>query len=463
MQRHDVNVFLRQLPQVHRLLETAQAQHLAHEHGRAAVTTILRSLLQDLRKAQDMREMPSEASLLVRAAELLTMSAPPRLVPVINATGIILHTNLGRAPLAAAALAAVAEVASGYSNLELNLLEGQRGSRLQSVLPLLCELTGAESGVAVNNAAAALLLALSALAGGGEVLVSRGELVEIGGGFRIPDVIQQGGARLVEVGSTNKTRLADYAAAITPETRLILKVHRSNFRILGFTEEVEVAALADLAHAHNLRLVHDLGSGALLDLARSGHGGEPRVQDCLGQGADLVIFSGDKLLGGPQAGIVLGCEPAIAPLRKHPLMRALRLDKMSLAALEATLRLYRDPQQAGAEIPILRMMRQSVAEIRARAERLHAALPDTVSAEIVASTGQLGGGSMPGQEIASMALRVSSAARSPEKLAARLRRQRPAVLPRLSEGRLLLDLLTISDDEVPRLAAAISAAAIHAS
>jgi L-seryl-tRNA(Ser) seleniumtransferase len=459
LQRHDVNVFLRRLPQVHRLLETAQAQHLAEEHGRRAVASVLRALLQELRATQEMPEMPSEASLLARAGEILAGSAPPRLVPVINATGIILHTNLGRAPLAAAALAAVAAVAAGYSNLELDLCEGQRGSRLQSVLPLLCELTGAESGVAVNNAAAALLLALSGLAAGGEVLVSRGELVEIGGGFRIPDVIQQGGARLVEVGSTNKTRLADYAAAITPETRLILKVHRSNFRILGFTEEVEVAALAELAHARNLRLVHDLGSGALLDLARFGHGGEPRVQDCLSQGADLVIFSGDKLLGGPQAGIVLGREPAVAPLRKHPLMRALRLDKMSLAALEATLRLYRDPEQAAAQIPILRMMRQSVAEIRARAKRLQAALPDTVSAEIIASSGHLGGGSMPGQEIASVALCISSAQRSPEKLALRLRRQRPAVLPRLSEGRLLLDLLTVSDDEVPQLAAAITAAA----
>ena len=270
---------------------------------------------------------------------------------VINATGVVLHTNLGRAPLPAAALQAAVEAAQGYSNLEFDLERGMRGSRTAGVEPLLCELTGAQAGLAVNNAAAAVLLALSALAGGGEVIVSRGELVEIGGGFRIPDVIAQGGAKLVEVGTTNRTRVADYASAVTPRTRVLLKVHQSNYRVVGFTAEASLAELAGLARARDLTLVHDLGGGAMTDLAALGRPHEPTVRESLQAGSDLVAFSGDKLMGGPQAGLLVGRTRALAPLRSHPLLRAVRLDKMALAALEATLRLYRDPAQAAAEVP----------------------------------------------------------------------------------------------------------------
>ena len=407
---------------------------------------------------------PSPEELLVRASGLLASQAHPTLRPAINATGIVLHTNLGRAPLAEAAVQAVVSVARGYSNLEFDLSEGVRGSRTQGIEPLLATLTGAEAGLAVNNAAAAVLLALSALAGGalggsegGEVIVSRGELVEIGGGFRIPDVIRQGGARLVEVGTTNKTRIADYADAITPRTRMLLKVHQSNYRIVGFTEEASVAELSALARTNGLVLMHDLGSGALVDLRRFGLPHEPTVQDALAGGADIVAFSGDKLLGGPQAGMLVGRAAMLAPLRRHPLLRAVRLDKMSLAALEATLRLYRNPDAALSLVPALRMLDQDEAMLRMRAQHLCGLLGDAVGAAIEPGTGHAGGGTLPGAVIPSVVVALQPVSVAAATLAARLRLHHPAVVGRLSGGRLLLDMLTVADAEITLTASAIRA------
>ena len=455
---------LRALPQVQRLLELAP--DLAQASSQAQAVAALRQALAAARETllADPLAPPPEADALVAAARTqLAAQDRPALRRVINATGVVLHTNLGRAPLPAAALQAVVEAASSYSNLEFDLERGARGSRTAGVEPLLCELTGAQAGLAVNNAAAAVLLALSALAGdalagGGEVIVSRGELVEIGGGFRIPDVIAQGGARLVEVGTTNRTRLADYASAITPQTRVLLKVHQSNYRVVGFTAEASLAELAGLARARDLTLVHDLGGGAMTDLAALGRPREPTVRESLQAGSDLVAFSGDKLMGGPQAGLLVGRTLALAPLRSHPLLRAVRLDKMALAALEATLRLYRDPAQAAAEVPVLAMLAQSADVVRARAERLAALLAGRpwVRARVQAATACTGGGTLPGEAMASFCVRLEGPA--PEPLAARLRAGRPAVVGRIAEGALVLDLLTVRDDEIVPLTQALTAA-----
>ena len=457
---------LRALPQLQRLLELPQAARLEQEMSRPALVAALRAALARARAElldDPARPAPSADALLDRAAAMLAAEALPRLRRAINATGIVLHTNLGRAPLAEAALQAVEAVGRGYSNLEFDLAQGVRGSRTQGIEPLLAELTGAEAALAVNNAAAAVLLALSALAGGegAEVIVSRGELVEIGGGFRIPDVIRQGGARLVEVGTTNKTRIADYRDAITPRTRMLLKVHQSNYRIVGFTAEASMAELSVLARERGLVLMQDLGSGVLLDLRRFGRPYEPTVQDSLAAGADLVAFSGDKLMGGPQAGMLVGRASAIAPLRRHPLLRAVRLDKMSLAALEATLRLYRNPDAAAAQIPVLRMLGETEATLSARAARLCALLDGIVVAAIEPSTGYAGGGTLPDSVLPSRAVSIRSDRVAAEPLAARLRLHHPAVVGRLSGGQVLVDMLTVSDDEIADVAAAIRAV-VHA-
>ncbi len=390
--------------------------------------------------------IPGAAALLADAAAAL--AAAPGLARVINATGIVLHTNLGRAPLAEAAMRAVAE-AGGYCSLEYDLAAGARGSRLQGVAPLLCALTGAEAALAVNNNAAAMLLALTGLAGGGEVIVSRGELIEIGGGFRVPDVIRQGGARLVEVGTTNKTRLADYREAITPATRALLTVHPSNFRMVGFTASVPRAEIAALAHAHGLWAVEDLGSGALTDLRALGAPAEDTVPQAVAAGIDVVAFSADKLLGGPQAGLLVGREAAMAALRRHPLMRALRLDKLSLAALEATLRLHRDG--AVAHIPVLRLLAQGQAALRARAMQLAALLGE--GARVVESAGEAGGGTLPARPVPSAAVVLDGP--DAAGLAARLRRQRPAVVARVAQGAVWLDMLAVEEAALPELAAVV--------
>jgi L-seryl-tRNA(Ser) seleniumtransferase len=452
---------LRALPQIQRLLEQPEAVRLARASSRAAVAAAFRTVLDRVRAELRLGdvETPTVADLVDRAEALITADRLPGLRRVINATGVIIHTNLGRAPLAAEAVAA-AGAAHGYCNLEFDLESGVRGARAQAVEPLLCELTGAQAALVVNNAAAAVLLGLTALAGGGEVIVSRGELVEIGGGFRIPDVIAQGGARLVEVGTTNKTRIEDYAAAVTPQTRVLLKVHQSNYRIIGFTEETSLAELAELAHARGLILMHDLGGGALIDLQAEGRPHEPTVSQCLRGGADIVAFSGDKLMGGPQAGLLVGAETALSPLRRHPLMRALRLDKMSLAALEATLRLYRDPETAIRRIPTLRMLGQGASALQARARRLAQLLEATADVDVEASQGYAGGGALPEQRLASWAVALSHPELSPDALAAQLRAGRPGVVGRVNGGRLILDMLTVADEEVIELAAAVRAALI---
>ena len=453
---------LRSLPQVQRLLEMPGAAPLLATASRPAVVAALRAALAECRAellAPDgPASLPTPAEILARAAAALRSGEQPVLRRVINATGIVLHTSLGRAPLAPEAVAAVAEVAASYSNLEFDLDEGERGSRTAGIEPLLCRITGAEAALAVNNNAAAVLLALSALAGGGEVVVSRGELVEIGGGFRIPDVIRQGGARLVEVGTTNRTRLADYRDAITPATRVLLKVHQSNYRIVGFTAAASVKELAALARERGLLLVEDQGSGTLADLGRLGRSHEPTVREAVEGGADLVAFSGDKLLGGPQAGLLVGRREAVDPLRRHPLLRALRLDKLTLAALEATLRLHLDEAGAARRLPVLRMLAQDEAMLQDRAERLATLLPADAAVRIEPTIGYAGGGALPDEGVPSRAVSLATPGIAADELARRLRAGRPAVVGRLHDGRLLLDVLAVADAELPDLADAVRGA-----
>jgi L-seryl-tRNA(Ser) seleniumtransferase len=372
--------------------------------------------------------------------EELAAARTPRLRRVINATGVIAHTNLGRAPLADVALARIQEVARGYSNLEYDLAAGRRGSRQDHVAGILQRLTGAEAALVVNNNAAAVMLALAALAEGREVIVSRGELIEIGDGFRIPDVLARSGARLVEVGTTNRTRAADYEAAIRPETAVLLRVHQSNFRLVGFTEQPSLHELAQVAHSHELPLVDDLGSGALVDV-----GDEPTARASLAAGADLVCFSGDKLLGGPQAGIVVGRGDLVERLRRHPLQRALRADKLTLAALEGTLTLALDSPE---EIPVLRMLREQVETVHARAERL----AKRIGGEVEETVARAGGGALPLAELPSFACAVE------EELAAPLRLGSPPIVGIVRDGRLLLDCRTLTDAEADEIAAAVAAA-----
>jgi L-seryl-tRNA(Ser) seleniumtransferase len=367
----------------------------------------------------------------------------PRLRRVLNATGVIVHTNLGRAPLPEAAVERVRTTAAGYSNLEYDLDAGARGSRQDHVVSVLRRLTGGDGALVVNNNAAAVLLALAALAEGREVVVSRGELLEIGDGFRIPDVLTRSGARLVEVGTTNRTRAADYERAIGPETALLLRVHQSNFRVVGFTELPSTAELAAVAARHSLPLVEDLGSGALVQLHD-----EPQVRDALVAGADLVCFSGDKLLGGPQAGIVVGLAELVERLRRHPLQRALRADKLTLAALEGTLALYLDPERALREVPVLRMLAEPAEAIRTRADRL-AELTGGAVEETIA---RVGGGALPLAELPSFACSVEEA------LAAPLRQGEPPMVGVVRDGRLLLDCRTLADAELAEVAAAVARA-----
>jgi L-seryl-tRNA(Ser) seleniumtransferase len=384
----------------------------------------------------------------------LSALARPRLRPVLNATGVVLHTNLGRAPLAAEAAARVAEVARGYCNLEFDLDQGERGSRFAPVVESLCRLTGAEDALVVNNCAAATLLVLTALAEGRDVVVSRGELVEIGGGFRIPDVMRQSHATLVEVGTTNRTRRADYERALGERTGLLAKVHRSNFALVGFTEEVAVADLVPLCAPRGVPLFVDAGSGHLLPLEVPGLPGEPTMRDHVEAGADLVAFSGDKLLGGPQAGIVVGRAALIARLRSHPLHRALRVDKMTVAALEATLGLYRDGREAA--VPARALLSQTPETLRRRAVDLQRLLSGRgIPVEVVAVEGQSGGGTLPLARIASSACALEG---EPEGLQEALRDGDPPVVGRISDGRLLLDVRCIEDADLDSLARAVTAA-----
>jgi L-seryl-tRNA(Ser) seleniumtransferase len=425
-------VRLRDLPSVDELARGVD-DPLAVEAARAVLA----------RAREEIGEGFEPGDLAARLADELAAARRPALRRVLNATGVVLHTNLGRAPLAEAALERVREVGRGYSNLEYDVNEGARGSRQDHVAGLLRRLTGAEAALVVNNNAAAVLLALAALAEGREVVVSRGELIEIGDGFRIPDVLARSGARLVEVGTTNKTRAADYERAIGPETALLLRVHQSNFRVLGFTERPAVAELAAVARRHELPLVDDLGSGVLVELSD-----EPTARIALEGGVDLVSFSGDKLLGGPQAGIVVGRANLVERLRRHPLQRAVRADKLTLAALEGTLALYVEPGRALREVPVLRMVVEPAERIRGRAERLAALLDGAVEETL----GRVGGGALPLVELPSFACAVE------EELAPRLRAGDPAVVGIVRDGRLLLDCRTLDDAEVDEVADAVRAA-----
>jgi L-seryl-tRNA(Ser) seleniumtransferase len=422
-------VELRDLPSVDELARTVD-DPLAVDAARAVIA----------RARAEIRAGREPGDLGAALVDALTAARRPALRRVLNATGVIVHTNLGRAPLAAAALERATEVARGYSNLEFDLDEGVRGSRQDHVGAVLRRLTGAEAALVVNNNAGALLLALAALAEGREVIVSRGELIEIGDGFRIPDVLARSGARLVEVGTTNRTRAADYERAIGTDTALLLRVHQSNFRVVGFTEQPTLPELAAVARAKDLPLLDDLGSGALVDL-----GDEPTARASLEGGADLACFSGDKLLGGPQAGIVAGRAELVERLRRHPLHRAVRIDKLSLAALEGTLLLYLEPERALREVPVLRMLKEDAAVVRARAERLAAA----TGGEVEETVARVGGGALPLAELPSFACAVA------ESLASPLRDGSPAVVGIVRDGRLLLDCRTLTDAEAAEAADAV--------
>lgn len=456
---------LRGVPQVQKLLEAAEARALVAEFSRPAVLRALRSALAAWRRAvlDGGADVPFRAErLLASVRRHLGRERRPGLRRVVNATGVVIHTNLGRAPLAPEALAAVAEAGRGYANLEIDLATGRRGSRHGAVEALLAEITGAEAALAVNNNAAAVLLALGALAAGGEVIVSRGELVEIGGSFRVPDIIRQGGAALVEVGTTNRTRASDYERAITPATRVLLKVHPSNYRIVGFTAEAGRDELVGIARRRGggLLVVEDLGSGSLVDPKDLGLPPEPTVGECVRAGVDLVTFSGDKLLGGPQAGLVVGRAEAVARLRAHPLMRALRMDRLRLAALEATLRLYRDAEGPPLDVPVVGMLAQDGPALRARAERLAGLLAGLGDHEVAVApdVAVAGGGAMPGSELPTWAVALRPDGLGVEELARRLRDHEPPVVARLSGGALLLDCRTIAEAELPEVAAAVRGA-----
>ena len=454
---------LRQLPAIDRLLNTAPLSALAADHPHVQLRAAAQRAVEELRARllDERAPLPDldPAAVAERAGEILLQLETPSLRRVLNLTGTVLHTNFGRAPLAEIALRAVDEVARGYSTLEYDLAEGQRGERHVHVEELLCRLTGAEAALAVNNNAGAVLLALSALAGGRSALVSRGELIEIGGSFRIPEIMAAGGVKLVEVGATNKTHLNDFAQAIDQDTALILKVHTSNYRILGFTAAVTGEELAALGRERGIPVLEDLGSGLLLDLAPLGLPREPTVRETLASGIDLVTFSGDKLLGGPQAGLIAGKRELVARLKKHPLARALRLDKMTLAALEATLRLYLDPQRALQEVPTLRLLAIPADELQRRCvellPQLQAAAGHRAALEIVAAPATVGGGAMPLAELPGFAIAVAPRDISLQELTVRLRRCTPPVIGRIQDERLLLDPRTLLPGEDEFLAKAL--------
>jgi L-seryl-tRNA(Ser) seleniumtransferase len=454
---------LRRLPAVDAWLASEQGAALVSEYSRAEVVDVMRRHLAAIRGrlANGGGELPDLASeeytALLRAE--LSARRTSGLRPVINATGIVIHTNLGRAPLAPEALEAIAAAARGYSNLEYDLEEGARGSRNVHVERLLCRLSGAEAALVVNNCAAAVLLALAVLAAPGEVVVSRGELIEIGGAFRMPDVIAQSGATMVEVGTTNRTTLADYEAALTDETRVLLMSHPSNYRIVGFTASPEPRELGALAAARGLPLLRDLGSGSLVALEELG-GAEPTVAECIAAGADLVSFSGDKLLGGPQAGILVGRADLIARLRGHPLARALRIDKLSLAALVATLRLYEPPNDPRERVPVLRMIAATPAAVGRRAARVARELRrlSDVTVHLVDGVGYAGGGASPMSELATKVVRLEAAGTSAAALAAKLRAADPPVVARVFKDAVNLDLRTVLPEQTQALIRAVGAA-----
>jgi L-seryl-tRNA(Ser) seleniumtransferase len=447
------------IPQVDKLLERGDIAELLRRYSRGlvlkAVQRHLAGLRQTIATAHDRRleELKSRVG-GIGAEDIereIAALAAPRLTRVINATGVILHTNLGRSVLADEAIEHVAAVARHYSNLEYDLRQGDRGSRYDHVQELLRELTGAESAFVVNNNAAAVLLALNTLASGREAIVSRGEIIEIGGSFRLPDIMSRSGALMVEVGTTNKTHLRDYETAITEKSAVMVKVHTSNYRIVGFTEQVDLAALVALAGKYQLPVINDVGSGNLIDLSEFGLAHEPTVQEIVQAGADIVTFSGDKLLGGPQAGVIVGKKPAVEQMIKNPLNRALRIDKLTLAALETTLRLYFDRDMLFRRVPTLRMIASTVSGIEERAraliERVRPRLPERIRMTLRDDASQVGGGALPLQNLPTRVIAVSSPELSVQEAEKWMRNHLPPVIARIQKDQLLIDLRTVGEHE----------------
>ena len=459
MEQDRLNTYeeLRKLPSVDRLLQTPALTQVVTEWGQELATNAARVVIERARRAiLDGQTCPKLDELAQNALIEVQQVTQPSLRRLINATGVIIHTNLGRAPLSRATQEAMIAAAQGYTNLEYDLVAGRRGSRYDHAVTLLRQLTGAEDALVVNNNAGAVLLALAGVAAGREVIVSRSQLVEIGGGFRVPEVMRQSGAQLVEVGTTNRTHLRDYQMAIRPETAALLRVHRSNFRIIGFTADVSLAEMVALAREHGLAVVDDLGSGSLLDTTIYGLAPEPRVQESVAVGADLVTFSGDKLLGGPQAGVIVGRARWIQVLRRHPLARALRVDKLTLAGLQATL-LHYLRGEAEREIPIWRMIATPLDELKARAQRWATFFSEKgIAAKVMPAESAIGGGSLPGETLPTMAVTLSPC--SAEALGRALREGNPPVVARIAEDKVWLDPRTVFPEEETELLAAVRVA-----
>lgn len=453
------------LPKVDKLLKNPKVEDLTARYSKRVVTQAIRDALSVTRSriiSGEKEIKVSEPSLVSLIEDWLISFHTPSLVPVINATGVVLHTNLGRAPLSREALENIVKVASGYSNLEFDLKKGERGLRYDHVAGLISEITGSESAIIVNNNAAAVFLALNTLAQGREVIVSRGELVEIGGWFRIPDVMERSGAKLVEVGTTNRTRLSDYEDAIREETAMIFKVHTSNYRIVGFTEDVPAHRLAELTKKHKIHMMEDLGSGCLVDLARYGLPKEPTVGEAVKAGVDIVTFSGDKLLGGGQAGFVVGKKDIVEKLSENPLNRALRIDKLTLAACEATLLTYRDMELAARRIPALSMITMPHEETKKRAIRITRRINQVPHPGFDVITtddfSQAGGGSFPTADIPTKVVTIIPIDISPKTLEERLRSKTPPIISRIAQERIIIDPRTIGDEQIPALVSGILSA-----
>lgn len=452
----------RSLPSVNQILEAPSIQALEADHAHDLVVAAVRAELDDLRRRLGKNEVvdgeAGAGAVAERVVARLSRELRPKLRRIINATGIVLHTNLGRSPTAEEPARAAYEAARRYLNLELDLETGKRSSRQVAIREWVCRLTGAESATAVNNNAAATVIALRALAAGKEVIISRGQLIEIGGSFRIPEIMAVSGAILREVGTTNITRLADYERALGPNTGALMQVHTSNYRVAGFTKAATLEELVALGRKHSLPVIDDIGSGALIDFARFGFTGEPVARESIAAGADLVLFSGDKLLGGPQAGILAGRKELIQKVEKDPLMRAFRLDKMTLAALEATLRIYLNEEEALQQIPVLRLLGTPLAELRQRAEMLAVklrAVPGVRAVNVADDVAYVGGGSLPDQTMKTCVIELTPDLLSDEELAYRLRTGSPAVVGRLREGNLLLDLRTVFPEQEDELVEAV--------
>ncbi|MBN2477650.1 MAG: L-seryl-tRNA(Sec) selenium transferase [Pirellulales bacterium] len=453
---------LRNIPSVNELLESPPLRGLVDRISHNVVVSTVRTVLDEMRNevqtAASEKTLPSVSDLAERIAQRIVAGEVPALRPAINATGILLHTGLGRSPLAEAAIEEMAAVARDYASVELDLGSGQRSQRKVAVEGLLRELTGAEAAMVVNNNAGATMLALAALAAGREVIVSRGQLIEIGGSYRLPEVMAASGATLREVGTTNKTRLGDYRHAIGEQTAALMLVHPSNFVVVGFTASVRLAELVELGRSQKLPVVHDIGSGAMVDFSQFGFEGEPTARESIEAGADLVLFSGDKLLGGPQCGIAVGRKAWIGQMETHPMARALRVGKLTLSALAATLRLYRKPEMARREIPLLHLLTTSLENLQNRAERLApqiAAAKAVAVAEAVQETTYLGGGSIPAQRLATWCVAVKPVGMSVDRLAAALRSGSPSVVGRVQQDRLLLDLRSVLPRQDTQLVAAV--------